>query len=135
VLVVDANLYVADRDTNMVSIYNPETGQRVGVIRSEHLSRPVHLALDPTSCFLLIGNAGNDSVARFEFATKICSILVPSGASGLNGPAGMGFRWDGAFYVASRLSKEVLCFRFEQVKQSAGHSSRTSKTIRNSYCR
>jgi hypothetical protein len=109
----DANLYVADRDTNMVSIYNPETGQRIGVIRSEHLSKPVHLAQDPTSCFLLIGNAGNDSVARFEFATKICSILIPSGACNLNGPAGMGFGWDGAFYVASRLSKEVLCFRFE----------------------
>ncbi len=131
----DSNLYVADRETDMVIIYDPDTGHRTGLIQSEHLSRPVHLALDPTSCFLLIGNAGNDSVARFEFATKICSILVPSGACGLNGPAGMGFRWDGAFYVASRLSKEVLCFRFEQVKQSAGHSSRTSKTIRNSYCR
>jgi hypothetical protein len=69
--------------------------------------------LDPANGSLLIGNAGNDSVARFEFATKICSILVPSGACNLNGPAGMGFGQDGAFYVASRLSKEVLCFRFE----------------------
>src|SRR5258708_19818192 len=97
-------------------IYGPDTGHRTGLIQSEHLSRPVHLALDPTSCFLLIGNAGNDSVARFEFATKICSILVPSGACGLNGPAGMGFGWDGAFYVASPFSKEVLFFLFAHVE-------------------
>jgi len=109
----DANLYVADRETNAVIVYEAETGRRIGVIRSEHLSKPIHLALGPANRCLLIGNAGNDSVARFEFATKICSILVPSGACNLNGPAGMGFGQDGAFYLASRLSKEVLCFRFE----------------------
>jgi hypothetical protein len=109
----DANLYVADRDADTVIVYHPDTGQRIDVIRSEHLSKPVHLALDPTSCSLLIGNSGNDSVARFDFATKTCSILVPSGAYNLNGPAGMGFAKDGAFYVASRISKEVLRFRFD----------------------
>jgi hypothetical protein len=109
----DANLYVADRETNAVTIYEPGTGRRVDVIRSEHLSKPIHLALDPSNHYLLIGNSGDNSVARFEFATKICSILIPSGACNLNGPAGMGFGQDGACYVASRLSKEVLCFRFE----------------------
>lgn len=109
----DANLYVADRETNAVTIYEPGTGRRIGVIRSEHLSKPIHLALDPSNLYLLIGNSGDNSVARFEFATKICSILIPSGACNLNGPAGMGFGQDGACYVASRLSKEVLCFRFE----------------------
>jgi hypothetical protein len=109
----DANLYVADRETNAVTIYEPGTGRRIGVIRSQHLSKPIHLALDPSNLYLLIGNSGDNSVARFEFATKICSILIPSGACNLNGPAGMGFGQDGACYVASRLSKEVLCFRFE----------------------
>jgi hypothetical protein len=109
----DANLYVADRETNAVTIYEPGTARRIGVIRSEHLSKPIHLALDPSNLYLLIGNSGDNSVARFEFATKICSILIPSGACNLNGPAGMGFGQDGACYVASRLSKEVLCFRFE----------------------
>ena len=33
----DANLYVADRETNAVTIYEPGTGRRIGVIRSEHL--------------------------------------------------------------------------------------------------
>ena len=109
----DANLYVADRETDTVIIYEPGTGRRVGVIRSDHLSKPIHLALDPTNHYLLIGNAGDDSVARFEFTTRTCSKLIPSGACNLNGPAGMGFGRDGAFYVASRLSNEVLCFRFE----------------------
>lgn len=109
----DANLYVADRETDTVIIYEPGTGRRVGVIRSDHLSKPIHLAVDPTNHYLLIGNAGDDSVAGFEFTTKTCSKLIPSGACNLNGPAGMGFGQDGAFYVASRLSNEVLCFRFE----------------------
>jgi hypothetical protein len=110
----DANLYVADRDADTVIVYDPNTGQRIDVVRSEHISKPVHLALAPTSGSLLIGNSGNDSVARFDFATKTCSILVPSGACNLNGPAGMGFGEDSAFYVASRLSNEVLRFRFDR---------------------
>jgi DNA-binding beta-propeller fold protein YncE len=108
----DANLYVADRETDMVTIYDSDTGQRTGIIQSEQLSKPIHLTLDPTNRFLLIGNSGNDSVARYEFATKTCSMLIPSGACNLDGPAGMAFGKDGAFYVASRLSKEVLRFRF-----------------------
>jgi DNA-binding beta-propeller fold protein YncE len=108
----DANLYVADREADMVTIYDSDTGQRTGIIQSEQLSKPIHLTLDPTNRFLLIGNSGNDSVARYEFATKTCSMLIPSGACNLDGPAGMAFGKDGAFYVASRLSKEVLRFRF-----------------------
>src|SRR5260221_10052648 len=104
--------YTSRIETDMVIIYDPDTGHRTGLIQSEHLSRPVHLALDPTSCFLLIGNSGNDSVARVEFDTKIWSILVPFGACALNGPAGIVFGWDGAFYVASPLPKEVLYFSF-----------------------
>jgi hypothetical protein len=98
----------------MVTIYHPDRGQRIGVIQSEQLSKPIHLTLDPTARFLLIGNSGNDSVARYEFATKTCSMLIPSGACNLDGPSGMAFGKDGAFYVGSRLSKEVLCFRFER---------------------
>ncbi len=109
----DANLYVADRDTDAVTVYDHDTGQRTGVIRSEQLSKPIHLTLDPTTRFLLIGNSGNDSIARYEFATKTCLLLVPPGACDLDGPAGMAFGRDGAFYVASRLSKEVLRFRFD----------------------
>jgi len=110
----DANLYVADRETDMVIIYDPDTGHRTGLIQSEQLSKPIHLTLDPTTRFLLIGNSGNDSVVRYEFATKTCSMMVPPGACNLNGPAGMAFGKDGAFYVASRLSNEVLRFRFDR---------------------
>jgi DNA-binding beta-propeller fold protein YncE len=53
----DANLYVADRETNTVTIYEPGTGRRIDVIRSEHLSKPIHLALDPSNLHLLIGNS------------------------------------------------------------------------------
>src|ERR1700739_1556241 len=58
----DANFDVADRETNAVTIYEPGTGRRIDVIRSEHLSKPIHLALDPSNHYFLIGNYGDNSV-------------------------------------------------------------------------
>jgi DNA-binding beta-propeller fold protein YncE len=106
----DGHLYVADRDSNSVMIYELNTGKRAGVIQSPELSKPIHLTLDPTTHLLVIGNGGNDSVACYDFTAKSCSMLIPPGTAHLNGPAGMAFGEDGDFYVASRLSNRVVRF-------------------------
>jgi hypothetical protein len=79
-------------------------------LQSHQLDRPIHLLLSSDGRYLLIGNGGKDSVLRHDLRNNSTSVFVEPKAAGLNGPAGMAFGDDGLLYVASRNSKQVLCY-------------------------
>jgi DNA-binding beta-propeller fold protein YncE len=103
-------LYVADRASDCVRIYDVRTGQflRNLVSRSDQLDKPIHLLLSPDGRYLFIGSGGSDSILRHDLGHNSTSIFVASKTGGLNGPAGMAFGDDGFLYVASRNTKEIL---------------------------
>jgi DNA-binding beta-propeller fold protein YncE len=113
----DGTLYVADRDANAIRMYEHATGRYLGAIASERINKPVHLLLEPSQRGLLIGCSETGSIVRYDLADQKTTTLVTAGSCGLQGPAGMAFGDDGALYVASRLTKQVL--RFKIGKRSA----------------
>jgi DNA-binding beta-propeller fold protein YncE len=113
----DGTLYVADRDANAIRMYEHATGRYLGAIASERINKPVHLLLEPSQRGLLIGCSETGSIVRYDLADRKTTTLVTAGSCGLQGPAGMAFGDDGALYVASRLTKQVL--RFKIGKRSA----------------
>jgi len=105
-------LYVADRAADCVRTYEARTGRylRNLVSRSDRLDKPIHLLHSPDGRYLFIGSGGNDSILRHDLGQRDTSVFVASKSGGLNGPAGMAFGDDGFLYVASRNSKEILCY-------------------------
>src|ERR1700757_3806600 len=106
----NGDLYVADRATDSVRIYEARTGHflRNLVSRSDQLDKPIHLLLSPDGRYLFIGSGGNDSILRHDIREGSTSVFVAPKSGGLNGPAGMAFGDDGFLYVASRNTKEIL---------------------------
>src|SRR5207248_69691 len=106
------NLYVADRTADCVRIYEGRTGRHLRnlVSRSDQLDKPIHLLLSPDGRYLLVGSGGNDSILRHDLRQGATSVFVAPKSGGLNGPAGMAFGDDGFLYVASRNSKQILCY-------------------------
>jgi hypothetical protein len=108
----NGDLFVADRAADCVRIYEAGTGRylRNLVSRSDQLDKPIHLLLSPDARYLLIGSGGNDSILRHDVHRNSASVFVRPKSGGLNGPAGMAVGDDGFLYVASRNSKEILCY-------------------------
>ncbi len=106
------DLYVADRAGDCVRIYEARTGRHLKNLfsRTALLNRPIHLLVSPDGGYLLIGSAGNDAILRHDLRQSSTTILVPPKSAGLDGPAGMAFGDDDFLYVASRNTKEILCY-------------------------
>jgi DNA-binding beta-propeller fold protein YncE len=105
-------LYVADRAADCVRTYEARTGRylRNLVSRSDRLDKPIHLLHSPDGRYLFIGSGGNDSILRHDLSQNVTSVFIASKSGGLNGPAGMAFGDDSFLYLASRNSKEILCY-------------------------
>lgn len=105
-------MFVADRAADCVRIYEARTGRHLRNLdpQSHELDRPIHLLLTPDGRYLLIGSGGKDSILRHDLREGSTNLFVESKSAGLNGPAGMAFGDDGFLYVASRNSKQILCY-------------------------
>jgi hypothetical protein len=105
-------MFVADRAADRVRIYEAGTGRHLRNLtpQDHELDRPIHLLISPDSRYLFIGSGGKDSILRHDLRDSSTSIFVASKSGGLNGPAGMVFGDDGFLYVASRNSKQILCY-------------------------
>ncbi|MGC4108211.1 MAG: hypothetical protein QM753_17945 [Thermomicrobiales bacterium] len=103
-------LFVADRDANRVKRYDGETGALVQEYRHHHLTTPVHLLWHGDGDRLLVGSRDRNEILAIAADDGAVTTFVPPGAGGLRGPAGMAFGPDGAFYVCSRETKQVLRF-------------------------
>jgi hypothetical protein len=106
-------MFVADRAADCVRIYEARTGRYLRNVgpQTHQLDRPIHLLLSSDGRYLLIGSGGKDSVLRHDLHNSLTSVFVEPKSAGLNGPAGMAFGEDGLLYVASRNSKQILCYR------------------------
>ena len=106
----EGQLYVADRDTDCVRVYDGQSGACLKAITSDHLSKPIHLLFAPDQKSLLIGSCGNDAVLRYDLERLSTEVLVPSRAGGLDTPSGLAFGADGRLYVACRTKNQILRF-------------------------
>ncbi len=106
----DGLLWVADREGDRVSGYDPATGARVRSHRSRHFAAPIHLLAWPERGALLVGSRDGHGVVALNPATGDVSPLVERGAGGLREPSGLAWGPDGLLYVASRTGREVLRF-------------------------
>jgi DNA-binding beta-propeller fold protein YncE len=103
-------LYVADRDTNAIRVYDGVSGEHVRDLRSPSLRRPIHLHLGEDGA-LYAGSEENASVLRIDPHDGSFTVVVPKGAGGLDAPSGIALPGDGFLYVGSRLTKQVLRYR------------------------
>jgi len=108
----NGDLYIADRAADCVRSYQARTGHflRDLVSRSDQVDKPIHLMLSPDGRYLFVGSGGNDSILRHDLRQNSTSVFITPKSGGLNGPAGMAFGDDGLLYVASRNTKEILCY-------------------------
>ncbi len=100
-------LYVADRDTNAIRVYDRVSGAHIRDLRSPALKGPVHLHLGEDEA-LYVGSEGNASVLRIDPHDESFATIVPNGAGGLEAPSGIAVPGDGFLYVGSRLTNEIL---------------------------
>jgi hypothetical protein len=103
-------LWVADREADRVSGYDPATGERVHAHRSRRFAGPVHLLHHPADGTLLVGSRDGHAVLRLDPTTGEHAPLVQEGAGGLREPSGLAWGPDGLLYVASRTGRSVLRF-------------------------
>lgn len=103
--------------TSQVQTVHPAATTRYRVIVSEGLgyqipSAPRTLivnAADPLcTTTLLVSSGSNDRVLRYRFRGGQPEVLVATGSGGLNGPSGLVCRPDGAVYVVSQLTDQVM---------------------------
>jgi hypothetical protein len=108
----NGDLYIADRAADCVRIYEARTGHflRDLVSRADQVDKPIHLMLSPDGRYLFVGSGGSDSILRHDIGQNSTSVFIRPKSGGLNGPAGMAFGDDRLFYVASRNTKEILCY-------------------------
>jgi streptogramin lyase len=102
-------LYVADRDTNAIRVYDAVSGEHLRDLKSPSLKRPVHLHLGEDA--LYAGSEGNASVLRVDPHDGSFAVIVPKGAGGLDAPSGIAVPGDGFLYVGSRLTNQILTYR------------------------
>ena len=105
-------LYVVDRDSDCVRKFDPATGADCGSITADGLiDKPIQaIAHEGT---LYIGNRGADSVVKCDLRSEKVTPFIQSKAGGLKNPSGMAVGDDGWFYVASRSSRQILRYRFD----------------------
>lgn len=106
----DGDLYVADRDTNLVKRFHSDSGALHRQYSHDALTKPIHLAFRPTDGALLVGSRDASAILAIDTGSGKASTLVAPGAGGLDAPAGMAFGADGMLYVASREGKQILRF-------------------------
>jgi hypothetical protein len=105
-------LYVANRDFDCVSKFDPVTGTDRGrLIAPGLIDKPIHLAVSGDT--LYIGNRGNESVVKCDLRTDGLTPFIAPKAGGLKNPAGLAFGNDGYIYVASRSSRQILRYRID----------------------
>ena len=108
----DDRLYVADRDNDCIRSYDGTSGAWQRDYRHAHLSKPVHLqGAGPGR--LLVGSRNDNAIFELDTASGQFRTLIPAGAGGLSGPAGMAIGPDGKLYVCSRKSKQVLRYELD----------------------
>ena len=107
----------ANLGTSQVQTVHPAATTRYRVVVSEGLgyqvpSSPRTLvvnAADPLcTTTLLVTSGSNDRVLRYRFRGGEPEVLVAGGSGGLNGPSGVVCRPDGAVYVVSQQTNQVL---------------------------
>jgi DNA-binding beta-propeller fold protein YncE len=103
-------LYVADRDTDSIRVYDGESGDHLSTIASDHLLKPIHLLFTTDQKALLIGSCGNDAVLRYDLEGAVLRVLVAPQAGGLAAPSGFDFGAEGRLYVANRTKNQILRF-------------------------
>jgi len=103
-------IFVADRDANCVKRYDGETGAFLHEYRHHHLTTPVHLLWHEDGGRLLVGSRDRNAILAIDPDEGTVTPFVQPGAGGLRGPAGMAFGADGALYVSSRETKQILRF-------------------------
>lgn len=103
-------LFVADRDANSVKRYDGITGAFLREYQDDALVTPVHLLWDEARGRLLVGTRDASAILTIDPESGDIATFVNPGAGGLKGPAGMAFGPDGAFYVCSRETRQILRF-------------------------
>ena len=106
----DGDLYVADRDTNLVKRFRGDSGALHREYSHRDLTKPIHLAFRPGDGALLVGARNADAILAIDPSSGMVNTLIASKAGGLNAPAGMAFGPDGKLYVASREGKQIIRF-------------------------
>ena len=106
----DGSLYVADRGSNSVKLYDGVTGEFQREYRHHHLTTPVHLAFRPGDGALLVGSRDGNAVFAIDAITGNVMPLVESGAGKLQAPGGLAFGPDSKLYVCSRETRQILRF-------------------------
>jgi DNA-binding beta-propeller fold protein YncE len=105
----DGVLYVADRDTNSVKVYDGTSGAYLREYRHHHLTTPVHL-LQAGNGEILVGSRDANTVFAIDTGGDTVRPLLDSGGGGLRSPAGLAFGPDGMLYVCSRETRQILRF-------------------------
>ena len=104
---LNGNLWVADESLGLLN-YSRPNGAFIGIFAGSDKWKPIHLLLDGTN--LYVGCGSDNSVQLIDLNAGTSKHFLTPGASGLDGPAGMGLTTD-HFYIANRKKQQVLRFR------------------------
>jgi hypothetical protein len=102
----DSNIYVASHDTDVVKVFHPDTGELLRDLGTSggELDGPWAL-LFGTDGRLYVGGRWSCNVVRFDVATGVYDVLVPSKSGGLGAPRGLAIGPDGNLYASSHVER------------------------------
>src|SRR5207302_233836 len=102
VAAAQCNVYVADRETNSVSVFNTLNNSLMAMVPVGN--QPLRVAITPNGAFAYVTNSGSNNVSVINTATNTVVATVPVGSN----PAAVSITPNGAFaYVTNYLGNNV----------------------------